>query len=287
MLCGRKLLQSLASVHRAAAVLPRCMSTGGDQLLVDMDSKSGVAVVKLNRPPVNSFNLEFMTEINLLLEKLETDRSCRGLILTSSNSKIFSAGLDIMEMYNPQPDRLAEFWRTLQQMWINLYGSRLATVAAINGHSPAGGCLMALCCDYRIMASGYTIGLNETQLGIIPPFWFVDSMINATGMRQAEICCEKGLMVTSEEAEKIGLVDTVVPQQAIIENAQTEMQSWLKVPDFARQLTKKQIRQPTLDKLLSRRDEDIQHFVQFITKDSVQKALGFYLEQLKNKQKKK
>ncbi|WAQ96528.1 ECI1-like protein [Mya arenaria] len=255
MLCGRKLLQSLASVHRAAAVLPRCMSTGGDQLLVDMDSKSGVAVVKLNRPPVNSFNLEFMTEINLLLEKLETDRSCRGLILTSSNSKIFSAGLDIMEMYNPQPDRLAEFWRTLQQMWINLYGSRLATVAAING--------------------------------IIPPFWFVDSMINATGMRQAEICCEKGLMVTSEEAEKIGLVDTVVPQQAIIENAQTEMQSWLKVPDFARQLTKKQIRQPTLDKLLSRRDEDIQHFVQFITKDSVQKALGFYLEQLKNKQKKK
>ena len=57
--------------------------------------------------------------------------------------------------------------------------------------------------------------------------------------------------------------------------------------DFARQITKKQIRQATMDRLVSRREEDIQNFVQFITKDSVQKALGFYLEQLKNKQKKK
>ena len=49
-----------------------------------------------------------------------------------SNNKIFSGGLDIFEMYNPEPERLAEFWRTLQQMWLNMYGSRLATVAAIN-----------------------------------------------------------------------------------------------------------------------------------------------------------
>lgn len=56
--------------------------------------------------------------------------------------------------------------------------------------------------------------------------------------------------------------------------------------DFARQLTKTQMKMSLIDKLLSRRDEDIEHFVNFITKDSVQKTLGFYLEQMKKKQKK-
>ncbi|KAH3861574.1 enoyl-CoA delta isomerase 1, mitochondrial-like [Dreissena polymorpha] len=289
MIWGRRALQHVKRFKRLPFQpegLHRCMSAATQNLVVEMDGKSGVAVVKLNKPPVNSFNLEFLTEINILMEKLENDKSCRGLILTSNNNKIFSGGLDIMEMYNPQPDRLAEFWRTLQGMWLSLYGSRLATIAAINGHSPAGGCLTALSCDYRIMAPGFTIGLNETQLGIIPPFWFVESMINVTGQRQAEVCCQKGLMMTTEQAHSIGLVDDVVPGEAILERAHNEMKNWLKVPDFARQLTKRQIRKPTMDRLIAKRDEDIQNFVQFITKDSVQKAMGVYIDQLKNKAKK-
>ncbi|XP_045214895.1 enoyl-CoA delta isomerase 1, mitochondrial-like [Mercenaria mercenaria] len=265
----------------------RCMSAAADRLLVDMDTKTGVATVKMNRPPVNSLNLEFLTDINILLEKLENDKSCRGLILTSSNNKIFCAGLDIMEMYNPQRDRLTEFWRMLQNVWINLYNSRLITIAAINGHSPAGGCLLATCCDYRVMVQNFTIGLNETQLGIIPPFWFVDSMEGVIGYRQTEKACQKGLMMTTEQAFEVGLVDEVVTPEIIIEKAQNEMKSWLKIPDFARQLTKTQMKKAKVDKLLARREEDIEHFVNFITKDSVQKALGFYLEQMKNKAAKK
>lgn len=262
------------------------MSSAADKLLVDMDTKSGVAVVKMNRPPVNSLNLEFLTEINILLEKLENDKTCKGLILTSSNNKIFCAGLDIMEMYNQQRDRLTEFWRMLQSVWISLYNTRLATIAAINGHSPAGGCLLATCCDYRIMVQNFTIGLNETQLGIIPPFWFVDSMEGVIGYRQTELACQKGLMMTTEQAFKVGLVDEVVTPDIVLEKAQNEMKSWLKIPDFARQLTKTQMKKPKVDKLLSRREEDIEHFVNFITKESVQKALGTYLEQMKNKSKK-
>lgn len=264
----------------------RCLSTGADRLLVDMDTKTGVATLKLNRPPVNSLNLEFLTEIEILLEKLENDRSCRGLILTSSNNKIFCAGLDIMEMYKPQVDRLTAFWHALQDVWISLYGSRLVTIAAVNGHSPAGGCLLAMCCDYRIMVEKFTIGLNETQLGIIPPFWFVDTMKNVVGYRQTELACQKGLMLTSDQALGIKLVDEVVTPEIIMEKAQNEMQSWLKIPDHARQLTKMQMRKGTIDKLLTKREEDIQNFVSFITKDSVQKTLEFYLAQMKSKGKK-
>lgn len=93
------------------------------------------------------------------------------MILASSNAKIFSAGLDVSELVAPDANRLPAFWNSLQQVYIDLYGSRLATVACIQGHAPAAGCFLAMACDYRVMSAGNanhipTIGLNETQLGI-------------------------------------------------------------------------------------------------------------------------
>ena len=79
-----------------------------------------------------------------------------------------------MEIYKSKPERARQFWRTLQDVWLKLYGSNKIYIAAISGHSPAGGCLLAMSCDYRIMSKGpYKIGLNETLLGITAPFWFV------------------------------------------------------------------------------------------------------------------
>lgn len=247
-----------------------------------MDSATGVATMKLNRPPVNSLNLDLLTDISIAIEKLENDK-CKGVIITSSNNKVFSAGLDILEMYQPQLDRLRVFWHTLQEVWIRLYNSSLVTIAAVNGHSPAGGCLLAMSCDYRLMAPNFTMGLNETQLGIVPPPWFVDTMLNVIGPRQTERCCTLGMMMNSQQAKDIGLVDDIVPLESLMERANAEMQAYLKLPAMARQLTKQQIREPVVDKLLTKREEDIAHFVNFITKESVQKTLGFYLEQLKKK----
>ena len=86
---------------------------------------------------------------------------------------VFCAGLEITEMYKPEQEKLEVFWGSLQDLWIELYSCKVPTAAAIIGHSPAGGCLLAMCCDYRVMVGPkYTIGLNETQLGIVAPFWF-------------------------------------------------------------------------------------------------------------------
>ena len=58
-------------------------------------------------------------------------------------------------MYKPDQVRLKQFWTSLQELWMQLYGTSLAVGAAINGHSPAGGCLLAMACDYRVMTEGY------------------------------------------------------------------------------------------------------------------------------------
>uniref|UniRef100_A0A672G7P1 Enoyl-CoA delta isomerase 1, mitochondrial n=2 Tax=Salarias fasciatus TaxID=181472 RepID=A0A672G7P1_SALFA len=148
-------------------------SSTAQNIKLDFDQSTGVAVMHMQCPPVNALSLEFLTEICITVEKLEMDKSCRGLIITSSQPKVFSAGLDLLEMYETSTEHRGEFWRAVQEMWLKLYSSKLVTIAAINGSSPAGGCLMAMTCDYRIMADNprYGIGLNETQLGMVAPFW--------------------------------------------------------------------------------------------------------------------
>lgn len=241
--------------------------------------------MRMQSPPVNSLSLEFLTDVCIALEKLEMDKSCRGLIVTSSQPKVFSAGLDILDMYGKSPEHCAEFWKAVQEMWLKFYGSNMITIAAVNGSSPAGGCLLSMTCDYRIMADNprYSIGLNETQLGIVAPFWFKDTMINTVGHRTTEMALQLGLLYSPAEALKIGLVDQLVPEDQVLTTATETMTKWLAVPEHARQLTKSMMRKPTIDKLTSNREADVNNFVKFITKDSIQKSLGMYLEMLKRR----
>lgn len=256
-----------------------------NKILVELDTSSGVATMKFKSPPVNSLSLDFLTEFCISLEKLENDRACRGLIITSAIPRVFSSGLDITEMCGKSTEHYAEFWRAVQEMWIRLYGSNLVTVAAINGSSPAGGCLIALSCDYRIMVENpkYVIGLNEAQLGIVAPFWFKDTFVNAVGHRAAERSLQLGLLHSVPEAHRMGLVDEVVPEEKLQEKAVAVMAQWLALPDHARQLTKSMMRKAVLDHMLAHREEDIQNFVKFTSKDSIQKSLSTYMEMLRKK----
>ncbi|KAK5856807.1 hypothetical protein PBY51_008377 [Eleginops maclovinus] len=255
------------------------------KIRVEFDQSTGVAVLHMQSPPVNSLSLEFLTELCISVEKLEMDKSCRGLIITSGQPKVFSAGLDIMEMYGKSPEHCGAFWRAVQEMWLKLYSSNMVTIAAINGSSPAGGCLMAMTCDHRIMADNprYSIGLNETQLGIVAPFWFMDTMTNTVGQRTTEMALQLGLLYNPAEALKIGLVDQLVPEDQVLTAATQTISKWLAIPDHARQITKSMMRKQTIDKLRSNRESDIQYFVNFITKDSIQKSLGGYMEMLKKR----
>lgn len=85
----------------------------------------------MSRPPVNGLNLEILVELRKVLEDA-VDENRKGIILTSSLPTIFSGGLDIMEMYQPDIKRATEFWHSLQELWLTLYGLSIPTAAAIN-----------------------------------------------------------------------------------------------------------------------------------------------------------
>ncbi|CAI5722250.1 hypothetical protein KXD40_004511 [Peronospora effusa] len=268
---------------RRSPLTSRTFASSSEQLVL-VEKKDKYAIVRLNRPPVNSLNTTLIQELDATITKLEDDKSVRGLILASSNQKVFSAGLDIMEMYQPEPTKLTTFWTSLQDLYLRLYTTPLAAVAAIEGHSPAGGCLLAMCCDYRVMTSGKPmIGLNETQLGIVAPTWFRDTFVNTIGHREAEKMLGLGLQVDANKAKAIGLVDEAVALEEVFPRAEAVMAKWLAIPDMARVRTKLLMRQETADRLLAIREKDLEAFTLFAQASKVQESLGMYLASLKKK----
>lgn len=263
----------------------RQMSSGSEKLTsLQVNESTGIAILSMNRLPVNGLNLELLAEIRDALEQLESNKS-RGLILTSGSKTVFSAGLDILEMYKPKKERVTEYWKTLQDVWLKLYGSNFPTAAAINGHSPAGGCLLALCCEYRVMCPNFTIGLNETKLGIVAPKWFQASMRNVIPTRIAESALTLGKMFTTDEALKIGLIDEVAKDKAeAIDKCNKFLMQFQKISPTARAMTKQVFRSKDILDLEDNRDQDLQQFLFIVNQPQVQKGLELYLESLKKKQ---
>jgi len=206
----------------------------------------------------------------------------QALVLQSSNPKIYSAGLDLQELYAPDPIRLVKFWKSFQQLYLDLYGCRMATVAAIEGHAPAAGCMLALSCDYRVMADDpkLTIGLNESRLGIVAPPWLGQQLVDTVGRRNAELALGLGTLFHPSQALNIQLVDRVVPRDQVRMVAQEVAADFARIPATARVASKMMVRKHRLDRLASTRQEDVENFVAVITNEKVQLGLGAYLASL-------
>lgn len=281
-----------ATMCRMARRLPRCYST--KPALTALEPLGVVApstrVLRMCRPPVNSLSLEVFDSMIASLSEAEADPECRAIVLASAQPNVFSAGLDITEMHAPDPSRLREFWNTFQEAWMRLSSSSLATIAAIEGHSPAGGCVLAISCDWRVMSAGdpvkgkpFTIGLNETQLGIVAPPWIVETFQSVVGIRLADSMLQRGALVSSERAAAIGLIDEVVAHADVVERAAVAAKELLSVPDAARHQSKLLTRQPIIDRLESCREADNEAFSAFCLSAPVQQSLTAYLAALKKK----
>ncbi|XP_075978497.1 enoyl-CoA delta isomerase 1, mitochondrial-like [Anticarsia gemmatalis] len=274
--------QIVNNVRRVAPGF-RAMSSSGPLTAVEVDNE-GIATVTMQRPPVNSLNLDLLQDLSKSLDEVAKNK-CKGMILTSSSPTVFSAGLDIMEMYKPDIKRAETFWTTLQEVWIKLFGSNFVSAAAINGHAPAGGCLLSMSCEYRVMVGGkFTIGLNETALGIVAPKWFMDTMTNTIPQREAEFALTTARMFSVDEALKVGLIDETASDKAdSVDKCKKFIKKFDRIPPLARAITKQKIRQGPLAWMNKNRAADTQEFLAFLQNPKVQQSLDMYIQSLKKK----
>jgi enoyl-CoA hydratase/carnithine racemase len=216
---------------------------------IKVNIKDKVAVLALNRGRSNAINAEMVNELHQMIRNIENDDSIAGLIITGQDG-FFSAGLDLIELFDYDEETIKSFWVDFLDLITSLVSFKKPMVAAISGHSPAGGCVLALCCDYRIMAEGkFKIGLNEVPVGIIVPenifhlysFWL--------GQANAYRFLLEGKLMNPEEALSFGLIDEVVNPESILHAAERKIQTYIQLERNTWQQSKINMRQELLKKV--------------------------------------
>jgi len=175
----------------------------------------GIRELRLARPPVNALDAALCRALADALQRA-ADEDVRGIVLAGGAS-VFSAGLDVPYLLSLGDDRaaLSAAWQAFFDAVRALAASPVPVVAAIDGHAPAGGCVLALCCDYRVMVDGDgRIGLNETQVGLVAPEGVQRLLRRAVGPHVAARLLMQGELVDAPTALRIGLVDALAPDSA-------------------------------------------------------------------------
>jgi Delta3-Delta2-enoyl-CoA isomerase len=207
---------------------------------------NALAIVSIHREPVNSMNTGLWTVLLQTLDNLEQNPHVRGVVFTSALQRnVFTAGNDITELYAPSTSmaQFANFWITSNTFLARVYTSPLLTIATVKGACPAGGCALAMCCDYRVVTADASMGLNEVAIGIIVPEKWIRVMIGIIGQGPTEKLTAYARMIKADEALKIGFVDAVVPDAAALQGAAEKIAMQVfKLPDYGRALTKDLIR---------------------------------------------
>lgn len=196
--------------------------------------------LRLSRPPVNALSPELIAELRRQVEAAPGE-GARAIVL-SGGQGMFSAGLDVPLLLTLDRTAMAEMWRDFYALLRTLAYSPIPIVAAITGHAPAGGAVLALFCDWRVMAQGdWKIGLNEVQVGLILPPVIFQAFKRQVGAREAAKAV-RGLLFSPLEAERMGLVEELVPAERVVDRAVEWCQSILALPQQAMLFTRDQSR---------------------------------------------
>lgn len=250
----------------------------------------GILELRLARPPVNALNLELLTALR---EAIDTapDTGAYALIL-SGRPGVFTAGLDLPWLVGQGIEAVEATWMAFGGVCRALAASPLLSAAAIGGYSPAGGAVISLYCDYRVMAhspSGddavaargpYRIGLNEVQVGLFVPDAIQYALRRQIGAYRAERLMVAGAMPTAEEALDIGLVDELTAAENVVERAKAWLASMLALPQAAQRETRRVARRDLRESIDDPARMDLPRFIQAWQSQETQTVLRAVLARL-------
>ena len=245
--------------------------------------KNQIQIIELNRPKVNAIDDNLIRSLNVELDKIERNDSIKGLILTGQ-SGVFSAGLDIVSLYNKDKEYMENFWLMFSSLLLRIYRYPKLVFSAISGHSPAGGTVISIMTDYRVMSKGnYVIGLNEVAVGLSMPIGIGRVFQSLLGERAAEKMTLTGKLVNPEEAESIGLIDEVVESDNLLNHSIETMNKWLKLP-FNKQIQSKlSLRKEVIDLMVDTVKKENDNFINAWFSDECRMTMKKIINKLSKK----
>lgn len=172
----------------------------------------GVVRLAMDRGRTNALGLEDAQELSDRLKGLAGDDRARSVVLASESGTFFSIGFDVPRLFRMDREAFRSFYDAFSRTCLDLYAFPKPAVAEVSGHAAAGGCVLALCCDYRVAGRGrWRIGLNEIRLGVPVPHLADALLRNLAGLRAARDLTDGGGFLGPEQALEAGLLDELVP----------------------------------------------------------------------------
>ena len=202
------------------------------------ETRGDRAFLTINRPPMNILNIAAMEEINDALKSLAGNSEIKVLVLDGSGEKAFSAGVDVAEHTE---DKAEEMLDTFHNIFRNLSQLDQVTVAALKGLTLGGGCEVAIFCDLIFAAENLKIGQPEIKLSVIPPIALL-MMPRLVGLKKASELLLTGKIIGAVEAERIGLVNTVVPVESFDEELEIFLEPFTQMSLVGLKYSKRGIR---------------------------------------------
>lgn len=182
------------------------------KLLVEREK--GYVVAALNNPPANALGQGVLADLNNLLDECAGDDSVRAIVITGSGEKLFSGGADIKEFAAIQAGEGPKI--SGHDVFLKIENYPKPIIAALQGSAFGGGNELAMSCHLRIMSETAKVGLPEVKLGIIPGWGGTQRLPRLIGKTRAMMIMLTGDPITAQEALKVGLVNKVVPADAVL-----------------------------------------------------------------------
>jgi enoyl-CoA hydratase/carnithine racemase len=226
---------------------------------VSLEDNGQIAVLRLTSGVINAISPELIEELSHALQ--EVQGRFRGMVLAGGN-KFFSIGLDLPSLLKLSRNDMAAFWTEFEDTVLALYTLPIPTAAAIAGHAPAAGTILALACDFRMIASGKKLmGLNEIKIGLPVPF-LADLMLRqAVGDRAATEIEYTGELLMPEKAQILALVDGLFPEKDVEAQAIAKISVMVERPPFGFPLTKQHRTRDIRTRFLADRESINQAFM--------------------------
>jgi enoyl-CoA hydratase/carnithine racemase len=251
-------------------------------MIETQDHGPAIRELRLNRPPANALSPGLISALTEAVRAAPGD-GIRALILSGSPGR-FSGGLDVPLLVELDRAAIAAVWASFYDLMQALAASPIPIAAAITGHAPAGGTVLPLFCDWRGVAAGdWRLGLNEVQVGLALPPVIYRVLRRQIGARQAERLAVGGILISPEEALRIGLVDEIIPAESLLQRAIDWCKGRLALPAQAMAVTRQRARADLIELLEQDAEGEVDKVVESWWSEETQKVLRELVERLRKK----
>ncbi len=193
---------------------------------VRRDHDNEIFMISMNRPRANALNQALVHELRESFRIAREDDEVRAVVLTSECAGFFSVGLDLKEIEHYDRETMLAFWNDFRTLHENIHECPKPVIAALPGHTVAGGIILALACDFRIMARGdFTLAVSGINMGLSLGERVYAMAVQAMGHESARDLFLTGKSISPDRALEIGLIRELVPLELLLDTAKELAQS--------------------------------------------------------------